>query len=124
MPKEEVMRQTKTGNSGKGAKRCSACGAKLWLKDYNTGQFSGPWHFQDCPSIPGGAELTVANIQEREQRLDEKTVPREQGMRILRAINLIMASSSDKIMLERKAAIQGEIREMCKEKVSVGGVKP
>ena len=102
------MRQTKTGTSGKGATRCSACGAKSWLWDHTTQTWSGPWHFQDCPSQTGGAELTVANIQERERRLDEKTVPREQGMRILKAINLMMDSPSDVIMLERKAAIQEE----------------
>ena len=112
------MRQTKTGTSGKGAKRCSACGAKLWLKDYNTGQFSGPWHFQDCPSIPGGAELTVANIQERERRLDEKTVPREQGARILEAINLMISTPKtadgkpSKVFYERKAAIQEEVGKL------------
>jgi len=117
------MRQTKTGTSGKGAKRCSACGAKLWLKDYNTGQFSGPWHFQDCPSIPGGAELTVANIEEKERWLEEKVVLKEQGARILAAIMLMMTSPSHEIMLERKAAIQGEIKGMCKEKASVGEAK-
>ena len=106
------MRQTKTGTSGKGAKRCSACGARLWLKDYNTGQFSGPWHFRECPSVPGGSELDMRNLEEREKWQEEKTVPREQGGRILEAINLMMVSPSHQVMLERKAAILGELEKL------------
>ena len=106
------MRQTKTGTSGKGAKPCSACGAKLWLKDYNTGQFSGPWHFLDCPSVPGGRELSIRNIDEKARWVEEKRVPREQGARILKAINLMLFSPSYEVMLERKAAILEEVDKL------------
>ena len=105
------MRQTQTGNNGK-RKECPACGAGSWLKDHNSGQFSGPWHFQDCPSVPGGAELTVANIEEKERWLNEKVVPKKQAARILEAVMLMMVSPSREIMLQRKAAIQGEIEKL------------
>jgi len=62
------MRQTKPENSGKGAKRCSACGAKLWMWDSMMLKWSGPWHFQECPSIPSGNELDLRNLEERERK--------------------------------------------------------
>lgn len=105
------MRQTKV-KSEKEAKRCSACGAKSWMWDAMMLRWSGPWHFQDCPSVPGGAELTVANIEERARWLEEKVVPKEQGKRILQAILLMMASPSDGTMLQRKVAIQEELKRL------------
>jgi len=113
------MRQTKPENSGKGAKRCSACGAKLWMWDSMMLKWSGPWHFQECPSIPSGNELDLRNLEERERWQKEKAVPRKQAARILKAINLMMVSPNDEVMRQRKVAIQEEIREMCKRKISV-----
>jgi len=114
------MRQTKTNmTEGKGAKRCSACGAKLWMWDSMMLKWSGPWHFQECPSIPGGNELDLRNLEERERWQEEKAVPRKQAARILKAINLMMVSPNDEVMRQRKVAIQEEIREMCKRKISV-----
>jgi len=106
------MRQTKTSTEGRGAKLCTACGAKLWIWDAMMLRWSGPWHFQDCPSVPGGAELTVANIEERERWLNEKVVPKEQAARTLEAIMLMMVSPTREIMRQRKAAIQEEIKTL------------
>ncbi len=111
------MRQTKTENSG-GRKECSACGAGLWLKDHTLGQFSGPWHFQECPSIPGGAELSVQNIADKEVWNQEEWVPRKIGGRILTAIKLMLSTRKDengkptKIYYDRKAAILEEIKKL------------
>ena len=103
------MAKDKVGKSGRETKRCTACGARMWLKDYTTGQWSGPWHFQDCPSIPGGAELTVQNIADKEAWNQEKFVPKKQGARIMEAIMLMLSSPSKEVMLQRKQAIQAEI---------------
>lgn len=105
------MRQTKTSKDNE-TKRCSSCGAKTWLWDAMMLKLQGPWHFQDCPSVPGGAELSVANIEERERWLEEKTVPRKQGARILKAIELMMYSPGDKILYQRRAAILDEIGKL------------
>ena len=106
------MAKDKVGKSDREAKRCTACGARMWLKDYTTGQWSGPWHFQDCPSIPGGAELCVQNIEARAAWEKEKYVPKEQAWRILDAIMLMLDSPTHEIMMQRKAAIQAEIKNL------------
>ena len=96
-----------------GAKtRCSACGATTWLRNQTTGEFSGPWHFRDCPSVPGGTELSMHNIDDQAKWEQEGRVPKEQGVRILKAIMAMLDSPSHEIMLERKAAIQEEIAKL------------
>jgi len=105
------MRQTTTGNKEK-RKVCSQCGSTSWLRNQTTGEYSGPWHFTDCPSVPGGRELSIRNIDEKARWAEEKRVPREQGARILKAINLMLFSPSYEVMLERKAAIQGEVEKI------------
>ena len=80
-------------------KLCDSCGA------------THPWHFQDCPRVPGGEELYVRNLEEKHNWEKEKRVPREQGARILKAINLMLFSPNHEVMLERKAAIQEEVRK-------------
>ena len=117
------MRQTKTSGEGKGAKLCTACGAKTWMWDAMMLRWQGPYHFQDCPSVPGGAELTVANIEERERWLDEKVVPKEQASRILQSIftmlskprvfkNGRLTEESRKDLMKWKAAIQDEVGKL------------
>ena len=107
------MRQTTTGNKTK-KKICSQCGATTWLKNQTTGEFSGPWHFLDCPSVPGGRELSLGNIDEKARWVEEKRVPREQGARILEAIKLMLSTPKtadgkpSKVFYERKAAILEE----------------
>ena len=105
------MRQTTTGNKEK-RKVCSQCGATSWLRNQTTGEYSGPWHFTDCPSVPGGRELSIRNIDEKARWLEEKRVLREQGARILKAINLMLFSPSHEVMLERKAAILEEVDKL------------
>ena len=111
------MRQTTVGGKAK-RKICSQCGATTWLKNQTTGEFSGPWHFLDCPSVPGGAELNMRNIDDKAKWAEEKRVPREQGARILEAIKLMLSTPKtaggkpDKIFYERKAAIQGEVGKL------------
>jgi len=80
--------------------KCSACGATL------------PWHFRDCPSVPGGRELSLRDIDDKAKWAEEKRVPKEQGVRILKAIMAMLDSPSHEIMLERKAAIQEEIAKL------------
>ena len=106
------MRQTTTETSSKGAKRCTACGAKSWMWDAMMLKWSGAWHFQDCPSVPGGAEMSVSNIEDRAKWEEKKTVPREQGVRILKAIELMMRSPGDKILQQRRTAILDEIGKL------------
>ena len=109
--RSEEMRQTTVGDKAK-RKVCSQCGATSWLRNQTTGEYTGPWHFNDCPSIPGGAELNMHNIDEKARWEQEKRVPKEQGARILKAINLMLFSPNHEVMLERKAAIQGEICQL------------
>ena len=104
-------RQGKVGRDRE-ARRCTLCGAKAWLKDHTTGQFSGPWHFADCPEVPGGEDLSALNIEARMRYEAEAAVPKEQGMRIMRAIYAMMASQSAEVMLARKAAIQEELKKL------------
>ena len=106
------MRQTKTSTEGKGAKLCTACGAKSWIWDAMMLRWQGPYHFQDCPSVPGGAELTVANSEERIGWLEEKVVPKEQGGRILAAIHKMLKEKNDKYKAAMKGAIQEEIGKL------------
>ena len=80
--------------------KCDICGA------------THPWHFNDCRKIPGGEELYVRNLEEKYNWEKEKLVPREQGARILKAINLMMVSPSKEIMLERKRAILEEVDKL------------
>ena len=109
----EKMRQTKTSTEGKGAKVCTACGAKLWIWDAMMLRRSGPWHFQDCPSVPGGAELTVANIEERVRWLEEKRVSKEQGARIMVAIGKMLDKKKSRgEMLATKTAILEEVGKL------------
>jgi len=105
-------RQTSVQAEKKGAKRCSLCNARLWLKDYTTGIWSGPWHFADCPEIPGGDDLAAANIEYQMRWEAEKPVPKEQGRRILKAIYAMLDSPNHEAMLQRKAAILEEIEKL------------
>ena len=105
------MRQTTTSNKEK-RKVCSQCGATSWLRNQTTGEYSGPWHFTDCPSVPGGRELSIRNIDEKARWEQENRVPREQGARILKAINLMLFSPNHEVMLERKAAILEEVDKL------------
>lgn len=106
------MTKDKIGKSNREAKTCTACGARMWLKDYVTGNWSGPWHFQDCPSIPGGAELCVQNIEAKAAWDREKYVPKEQAIRIMSAIMLMFKSPTREIMMQRKTAIQAETKNL------------
>jgi len=81
-------------------KRCEMCRATL------------PWHFLECQNVPGGMELYVANLEAEEQRLKEKTVSRDQAARIMRAIMLILSAPNKTIMIQRKEAIQDEIKQL------------
>ena len=99
-------------DSGRGAKRCSLCGVKTWLFDEMTQTWRGPWHFADCPEVPGGEDLAAANLEERIRWELEKPVPKVQGRRILKAIFLMLDSPSREVMLQRKAAILEEIEKL------------
>lgn len=103
-------RQTSVQADKKGAKRCSLCGARLWLKDYASNSWSGPWHFNDCPEVPGGAELSARNIEAQMRYAEEKVVPKAQGARILRAIYTMLDSPTREVMLARRAAILEELQ--------------
>jgi len=111
-------RQTSVKAEKKGAKRCSLCEARLWLKDYTTGTWSGPWHFADCPEVPGGEDLSAANIEHQMRWELEKPVPKEQGRRILEAIKLMLSTPKtpegkpSPIFYQRKAAILEEIGKL------------
>ena len=54
----------------------------------------------------------MRNIDEKARWTEEKRVPREQGARILKAINLMLFSPSYEVMLERKAAILEEVDKL------------
>lgn len=108
MAREEV----RSGEKQRERQRCEVCGCITWHRCSLTGQFSGPWHFQDCPNVPGGAELQKQNEIDRLRWMGEPTVPKEQGRRVLRAILLMMASPTRAVMLERKAAILDELRAL------------
>ena len=109
------MRQVKAGEKSRSAKTCSACGAKMWLWDAMMLRWSGPWHFQDCPTVPGGEELSVRNIEDKMVRADEAVVPKKQGARIMKAIMLLIDSPSREVMLKRKAVIHEEIDRVANE---------
>ena len=111
MPREEV----RTKASGKEAKRCDVCGCRTWLHDGMTGEFHGPYHFQECATVPGGAELAKLNALDRVRWQGEKPVPRAQGSRILKTIMLMMNAPSRAVMLETKAAILHELEVLVKE---------
>jgi len=96
-------------DSGRSAKHCTLCGAKTWLFDEMTQTWKGPWHFQDCPEVPGGEELAAANIEARIRWEAEKPVPKEQGRRIMIAIFMMLDSPSHEVMLQCKTAILEEI---------------
>jgi hypothetical protein len=99
-------------DSGRSAKRCTLCGAKTWLFDEMTQTWTGPWHFQDCPEVPGGEDLATANIAARIRWEAEKPVPKKQGRRILQAIYMMLDSPNHEVMLQRKAAILEEIGKL------------
>lgn len=99
-------------DSGRSAKRCTLCGAKTWLFDEMTQTWKGPWHFQDCPEVPGGEEMSAANIEARMRWESEQPVPKAQGRRILKAIFLMLGSPNHEVMLQRKAAILEEIGKL------------
>ena len=105
------MRQTQVKDTGK-RKVCPHCGAGTWLRNENTGEFSGPWHFQDCATIPGGEMLQASNLEEKYRWEKERWVPREQGWRVFEAILSMLDSPNHEIMLQRKAAIQEEIQRL------------
>ena len=52
------------------------------------------------------------NIDDQAKWEQEGRVPKEQGVRILKAIMAMLDSPSHEIMLERKAAIQEEIAKL------------
>ena len=83
------MRQTKT-KSDKAAKHCSLCGAKSWMFDDMRQIWVGPWHFNDCTTLPGNDELLIRNTQEQIEWESEKVVPKAMGARILNAIGKMM----------------------------------
>jgi hypothetical protein len=99
----------------KAALTCSACGCKMWLWDVMQHRWQGEYHFADCPAVPGGAELAVRNAEAEAAYLEEPTVPREQGARILAAIHSLMqmpkgpGGKPTTAFAQRKAAILGEI---------------
>jgi len=104
-------RQTSVKADKKGAKRCSLCEARLWLKDHTTGSWSGPWHFADCPEVPGGEDLSAANIEHQMRWEMEKPVPKKQGQLILKAIYAMLDAPNREAMLARKAAILEELQK-------------
>lgn len=97
---------------------CSACGCHMWLWDEFQHCWHGEYHFQDCPTIPGGAELFVRNLEEKARWEAEPVVPREQGARILSTIKLMLDSPGGKggkpgeIFLQRKQAILDELTKL------------
>ena len=97
---------------GKGAKRCDTCGAKTWMFDDMQQQWKGPWHFRDCAVLPGNDELLIRDTEEQMRYAEEKIVPKEMGANILKAIYTMLDSSSHDIMMQRKAAILGEIARL------------
>ena len=105
------MRQTQVKETGK-RKVCSQCGAGLWLKNENTGEFSGPWHFSDCITVPGGEVLQASNLEDKYMWDRERWVPKEQARRILGAILAMMDSPGIEVMVQRKVAIQEEIAKL------------
>lgn len=97
---------------------CSVCGCRMWLWDEWQHTWHGEYHFQDCPTIPGGDELFVRNLEDKARWEEEPFVPREQGARILQAIRLMLESPGGKggkpseIFLQRKEAILEELARL------------
>lgn len=107
-----MPRQTTVKTSGKGAKHCELCGAKTWLFDDQQQRWSGPWHFNDCESLPGAAELSNRNTIARLNYDLEQAVPREKGRLVLKAILALLDAPSNEAMLARKQAILEEIKKL------------
>ena len=81
---------------------CNQCGA-TW-----------PYHYLDCPTdhVPGGVDLYEFNERERLEYENEKKVPREQGVRILKAIFYMVSAPNHKDFNIRKEAVLKEIGEL------------
>jgi len=104
-----MTRQTKVGGSEKQRQRCEVCGCVTWHRCPLTGNYSGPWHFIDCPNVSGGAELRKLNALDRLRWMSEEYVPKKQGQRILQAILCMMKAPDHKAMLASKAVILEEL---------------
>ena len=81
-------------------KTCDSCGATY------------PWHFNDCRRVPGGELLYAANLEDKRNWEREKWVPREKGVKILKAILYMMTAKDDKDHQTRKEAILEEIKRL------------
>ena len=106
-----MARQTKT-QSERTVKRCSNCGARTWQWDHLLEKWNGPYHFQDCPTLPGNDELIARNLENRMRWEQEDYVPREKGRLVLKAIYTMLAAPSQEVMLARKAAILAELKKV------------
>lgn len=106
------MRQTKT-KSERSVKRCSLCGIKTWQWDEQRCIWTGPWHTQDCPEVPGGEDLQAANVADRMRWAEEQYVPRDKGRLILKAIGKMLDKRNTPEQHEQyKAAILAELRKV------------
>ena len=105
MSREEV----RAGEKRRERERCEVCGCVKWHRCPLTGNYSGPWHFIDCPNVPGGAELRKLNALDRVRWESEECVPKKQGQRILQAILCMMKAPDHKAMLASKAVILEEL---------------
>lgn len=106
------MRQTKT-KSERSAKRCPNCGCKTWGWDSMREMWLGPYHFQDCPTLPGNDELITRNLEDKIRWEQEDFVPRDKGWLILKAIRKMLDKRNTPEEHEQyKRAILAELRKV------------